>query len=158
MALITTGSKFLRALEQEGALAVYAPLEGGYEGRYLRRLRSKGYSALTYSARGLGDPAQFLMDIHGVRPPHLGKQTIGNEAAVGRVEYVLPLVGYPLQNLPANAKGLVLWLLEGHVLSPQELSYFVALPQAEPRLKVVIEMGGDRSFSWQPLAAVAEAA
>ncbi|NEN99315.1 MAG: NAD(P)H-quinone oxidoreductase subunit N, partial [Moorea sp. SIO3I7] len=30
MALITTGKSFIRALEKSGALAVYAPLEGGF--------------------------------------------------------------------------------------------------------------------------------
>ena len=37
MPLITTGKPFIRDLEQAGALGVYAPLEGGYEGRYQRR-------------------------------------------------------------------------------------------------------------------------
>jgi NAD(P)H-quinone oxidoreductase subunit N len=35
----------------------------------LRRLRAAGYRALLTSARGLGDPAAFLLELHGVRPP-----------------------------------------------------------------------------------------
>jgi NAD(P)H-quinone oxidoreductase subunit N len=45
MALITTGNGFIRNLEKFGALGVYVPLEGGYEGRYLRRLRAAGRGA-----------------------------------------------------------------------------------------------------------------
>jgi NAD(P)H-quinone oxidoreductase subunit N len=45
-----------------------------------------------------------------------------------------------------------MWLLEGHVLlSKQELLYLAELPDRQPQLKVVLEMGGDRQFSWQPL-------
>ncbi|NJR17445.1 MAG: NAD(P)H-quinone oxidoreductase subunit N, partial [Calothrix sp. CSU_2_0] len=40
MALITTGKGLIRDLEKYGALGVYAPLEGGFEGRYRRRLRA----------------------------------------------------------------------------------------------------------------------
>jgi NAD(P)H-quinone oxidoreductase subunit N len=46
----------------------------------------------------------------------------------------------------------VLWLIEGHILSRQELAYLVSLPTVEPRVKVVVEVGGDRAFSWEPLA------
>ena len=44
MALITTGNSFIRDLEQSGALALYVPLEGGFEGRYRRRLRAAGFN------------------------------------------------------------------------------------------------------------------
>ncbi len=54
MALITTGKPFIRDLEATGALALYAPLEGGFEGRYLRRLRANGYETLAITARGWG--------------------------------------------------------------------------------------------------------
>lgn len=74
MALITTGKPFIRDLEKWGALALYAPLEGGFEGRYRRRLRAKGYATLSLTARGLGDMAAYLTGVHGVRPPHLGKK------------------------------------------------------------------------------------
>ena len=74
MALLTTGKPFIRDLEQYGALGVYAPLEGGYEGRYQRRLRATGYNVLHITARGLGDLSAYLTGIHGVRPPHLGKK------------------------------------------------------------------------------------
>lgn len=152
MALITTGKPFIRDLERSGTLAVYVPLEGGYEGRYLRRLRASGYVSYNLSARGQGDLAAYLMDIHGVRPPHLGKKNIGQSAAVGDVYYVPGVASSQLEMLPPKAKGLVLWMLEGSVLSRQELGYLVQLPQQEPRLKVVVEMGGDRAFRWQPLS------
>lgn len=144
MALLTTGNSFIRDLEKSGALGVYVPLEGGFEGRYLRRLRATGYTSLSLSAKGLGDMAAYLMDVHGVRPPHLGKKDI-------RVYYALPIVSYQLQQLPAKSKGLVLWIIEGHILSRQEIEYLTTLPQQEPRVKVVLEVGGDRSFRWTPL-------
>jgi NAD(P)H-quinone oxidoreductase subunit N len=47
---------------------------------------------------------------------------------------------------------IVLWLLEGQVLSSAERSSLVALTGREPRLKLVVEMGGARELRWQPLA------
>lgn len=151
-ALLTTGGAFIKALDQNGALAVYAPLEGGFEGRYLRRLRAKGYRAVTMTARGLGDLDSYLNDVHGVRPPHLGKKTVGKEAAVGPTYFVPPVLSYRLGDLKATDRGIVLWLIEGQVLSSQERSYLVNLTGREKRLKVVVEMGGDRAFSWKPLS------
>lgn len=151
MALLTTGKPFIKQLEQAGALATYAPLEGGFEGRYIRRLRSTGYECLSLTARGLGDPAAYLMDVHGVRPPHLGKKTTSSSAAVGDVYYVPPVAAYRLESLDAKMKGLVLWIVEGFVLTRQEVQYLATLPKLEPRLKVVVEMGGERYFRWQPL-------
>jgi NAD(P)H-quinone oxidoreductase subunit N len=69
MPLLLTGRGFRQTLEQAGALALYAPLEGGAETRLLRRLRAAGYRAHLCSARGLGDPEEFLFSLHGVRPP-----------------------------------------------------------------------------------------
>ncbi len=152
MALITTGKSFIRALEKAGALGLYMPLEGGAEGRYQRRLRAYGYQTINITARGLGDPAAYLTRVHGVRPPHLGKKTIGQDAAVGDVYYVPPIANYELDTLPANSKGLVLWIMEGQILSRQEIEYFINLPKNEPRIKVVLELGGDRYFNWKPLA------
>ncbi len=152
MALITTGKSFIRALEKSGALGLYVPLEGGAEGRYQRRLRAYGYQTLNITARGLGDPAAYLTRVHGVRPPHLGKKTIGQDAAVGDIYYVPPIASYELTSLPAKAKGLILWIMEGQILSRQEIEYLIALPQNEPRIKVVLELGGDRYFNWKPLA------
>lgn len=152
MALITTGKKFIRELESSGALGVYCPLEGGYEGRYQRRLRAAGYTTFSLTARGLGDLSAYLMGIHGVRPPHLGKKNIGQEAMVGQVHFVPPIAGYQLENLPTKSKGLVLWIIEGYVLDLQEREYLVNLTQQEPRLKVVLELGGDRTFTWQSLS------
>jgi NAD(P)H-quinone oxidoreductase subunit N len=151
MALITTGNGLIRDLEKFGSLGVYVPLEGGFEGRYRRRLRAAGYVSLHMTAKGLGDVAAYLTGVHGVRPPHLGKKSTGSGAAVGYVYYVPPIVGYQLEQLPPKSKGLVLWIIEGHILSDQEIEYLVTLPSLEPRVKVVIERGGDRAFRWTPL-------
>ncbi len=158
MALFITGKSFIRALEKSGALGVYVPLEGGFEGRYQRRLRSVGYTTINLTARGLGDLAAYLTDIHGVRPAHLGKKNIGQDAAVGPVYYVPPIASYELATLPAKSKGLVLWIIEGNILSRQEINYLVNLPKQEPRLKIVLEVGGDRYFHWEPLAQTLAAA
>ncbi len=144
MALLTTGGKLIKDLEKFGALGVYVPPEGGFEGRYQRRLRTAGYVTLHISARGLGDLAAYLTGVHGVRPAHLGKKDI-------RVYYVPPLVSYHLQQLPPQSKGLVLWIIEGHMLSNQEVEFLATLPSLEPRVKVVLERGGDRAFRWMPL-------
>lgn len=151
MPLLTTGKGFIRALEKSGAIAVYAPLEGGYEGRYQRRLRATGYTSFSLSARGLGDLGAYLTQIHGVRPPHLGKKNIGQEGAVGPTYFVPPIATYQVENLPSKSKGLVLWILEGFILSQTEIQYLITLTQQEPKIKVVLEMGGDRYFRWEAL-------
>jgi NAD(P)H-quinone oxidoreductase subunit N len=158
MALITTGRKFLRDLESAGALGVYAPLEGGFEGRYERRLRSRGYSTYKLTARGLGDVAAYLTRFHGVRPAHLGKKNIAQSAAVGPIYFIPPIVTSQIESLPPQSKGLVLWIIEGMILSRQEIAYLANLPQQESRLKIVVEMGGDRAFRWQPLQELVTAA
>jgi NAD(P)H-quinone oxidoreductase subunit N len=144
--LFTTGKPFIRDLEQAGALGVYMPLEGGYEGRYQRRLRATGYESMRISARGLGDLATYLTGIHGVRPAHVGKKEI-------RTYFIPPMLDTYLDRLQSTSKGLVLWIVDGQVLSNQELAYLAELPTLEPRVKVVIELGGDRQFSWKPLQA-----
>jgi NAD(P)H-quinone oxidoreductase subunit N len=148
MPLLLSGRGFRQELERSGALALYSPLEGGAETRLLRRLRAAGYRAQMTSARGLGDPEAYLLQLHGVRPPHLGHQSVGRGAAVGEVQRVMPMLGALLD----GAGPVVLWLLEGQVLSSAELSSLVALSQREPRLKLVVEMGGSRVLRWQPLA------
>jgi NAD(P)H-quinone oxidoreductase subunit N len=158
MGLLIGGKSFIRALEKSGALGLYVPLEGGFEGHYQRRLRAAGYKTLNLTARGLGDLAAYLTGIHGVRPPHLGKKNIAQEAAVGPVYYVPPIATYELSTLPANSKGLVLWIMEGNILSREEKEYLANLPKLEPRLKVAIEIGGDRYFHWQSLAETLAAA
>lgn len=144
MPLITTGKPFIRDLEQTGALGVYSPLEGGYEGRYQRRLRATGYESMRISARGLGDLATYLTGVHGVRPAHVGKKEI-------RTYFIPPMLEPHLTHLHPTSKGLVLWIVDGQVLSNQELAYLADLPTLEPRVKVVVELGGDRQFSWKPL-------
>jgi NAD(P)H-quinone oxidoreductase subunit N len=151
MALITTGGQLIRDLEKNGALGLYVPLEGGFEGRYQRRIRAAGYTTYNLSARGLGDLAAYLTGVHGVRPPHLGKKSLSTGAAVGYVYYVPPILNTQLDHLPPKAKGLVLWIIEGHILSRQEIEYLTALPQIEPRVKIAVEMGGERFFRWKPL-------
>jgi NAD(P)H-quinone oxidoreductase subunit N len=158
MPLITTGKGFIRDLEKTGALGIFFPLEGGYEGRYQRRLRTAGYDTLNLTARGLGDLDAYLNHVHGVRPAHLGKKNIGQEGAVGPVYFVAPIAGTQLDHLPPNSKGLVLWILEGFVLSRTEQEYLANLPKLEPRIKVVLELGGDRTFRWQPLESLLQVA
>lgn len=151
MPLLATGKKFIRTIEQSGAVGIYVPSEGGFEGRYKRRLRATGYLTLFVSAPGMGDLASYFTDVHGVRPPHLGKNQI-------RTYFLPPFVNYQLENLPPQAKGLALWLYDGKRLATQELAYLSAITASEPRLKVVVELGGARSFEWQPLSDIVAAA
>jgi NAD(P)H-quinone oxidoreductase subunit N len=154
MPLLLTGRGFRQDLERAGALALFAPLEGGAETRLLRRLRAAGYRAQLSTARGLGDPEEFLFRLHGVRPPHLGHQSIGQNAAVGEVQRVIPQLGPQL-----SAEGpILLWLLEGQVLTPTELGALCALTRREPRFHAVVEMGGARALRWQPLEELVAAA
>ena len=147
MPLLLSGRGFRRELESAGCMAVHAPLEGGAETRLLRRLRASGYRTQLSSARGLGDPEVFLFQKHGVRPPHLGHQSVGRGAAVGEVQEVMPQLGEAL----LGDKPVVLWLLEGQVLSTSELLSLCDLCKREPRLRIIVEMGGARSLRWQPL-------
>ena len=152
MPLLLSGKKFRADLESFGCLAIHTPLEGGSETRLLRRLRAAGYKTQITSARGLGDPVVFLTQLHGVRPPHLGHQNVGRNGALGEVQQVIP----QLNELLAEEKPLILWLLEGQVLSNSELLSINNLCQKEPRLKIVIEMGGSRSLKWQPMNSLIE--
>eukprot|EP00245_Coleochaete_scutata_P018602 TRINITY_DN9772_c0_g1_i1.p1 TRINITY_DN9772_c0_g1~~TRINITY_DN9772_c0_g1_i1.p1 ORF type:complete len:286 (-),score=53.49 TRINITY_DN9772_c0_g1_i1:643-1500(-) len=136
--------KWLDQVNKFGAVATYAPPEGGYEGRYATSLKNDGYEIMNMTARGLGDPEAYLMKVHGVRPPHLGKQ------AVARF-YLPPEVDYRLQFLAPNSKGLVIWILECQVLSKAELQYLLLLPVLRPNVKVIAEMGSAREFTWKPL-------
>ena len=148
MPLLLSGKKFRRELETFGCLAIYVPLEGGTETRLLRRLRASGYRTQICSARGLGDPEVFLMQLHGIRPPHLGHQSIGRNGALGEVQQVIP----QLSELLVENKPVVLWLIEGQVLSNSELLALENLCKREPRLKIVIEIGGARNLRWQPIS------
>lgn len=60
--------RWLSDVEEHKALAIYPPHEGGYEGRYLSRLKRQGYYFLDLTARGLGDPETTLTKIHPVCP------------------------------------------------------------------------------------------
>ena len=148
MPLLLTGRRFRRDLEAHGCLAVHAPLEGGAETRLLRRLRGAGYRTRITSARGLGDPEVFLTQKHGIRPPHLGHQSVGRGAAVGEVQEVVPQLG----DLLDGDAQVALWLLEGQVLSHSELRSLCDLCNREPRLRIIVEMGGARSLRWQSMS------
>ncbi len=147
MPLLLSGKGFRRELEVFGCMAIYVPLEGGAETRLLRRLRGTGYRTQILSARGLGDPEVFLMQLHGIRPPHLGHQSVGRNGALGQVQQVIP----QLSELLIDDKPLALWLIEGQVLSRSELLALLNLCDREPRLKIIVELGGARSLKWQSM-------
>lgn len=138
------GSRFLAEVEKYSAVALWTPPEGGLDGNYLRRLKGEGYRALVLTAKGLGDLERFLLEGHGIRPAHLGKKE-------KRVYILPPELALHLDSLPASAKGLVLWIIEGKVLSLQELDYLVKLPALVPKLKVVVEVGSAYKIRWQAL-------
>ncbi|XP_057473657.1 NAD(P)H-quinone oxidoreductase subunit N, chloroplastic [Actinidia eriantha] len=140
--------QWLSDVEKHKALAIYPPHEGGYEGRYLNRLRYQGYQFLDLSARGLGDPETTLTKIHPVCPPHVGKQPIARW-------YFPPEVDYRLSLLPSNAKGLVVWVIEAKVLSKAELQFLALLPTLRPNVRVIAECGNWRKFMWKPLKEIA---
>jgi NAD(P)H-quinone oxidoreductase subunit N len=64
---------------------------------------------------------------------------------------VPPIIQTQLDYLPATSKGLVLWLVDGHILSGEELGYLSTLPQLMPQVKVIVELGGERYFRWEKL-------
>jgi len=70
---------------------------------------------------------------------------------VGPRYFVPPIATYQVETLSPQSKGLVLWMLEGMILSRQEREYLANWSKQETKIKVVLEMGGDRSFRWQPL-------
>ena len=148
MPLLLTGQKFHDDLLHHGALAIFAPLEGGYETRLLRRMRARGFKTYITSARGLGDPEVFLFNLHGVRAPHLGHQNIGRNGALGEVQQVIPQAA---ELFNENDKQKLLWLLEGQVLSQSELERLIQISQENEELKIVIEMGGSRKLNWESL-------
>ncbi|CAM8922424.1 unnamed protein product [Rhodiola kirilowii] len=133
--------QWLSDVEEHKSIAIYPPHEGGYEGRYLNRLRYQGYHFLDLSARGLGDPETTLTKIH---TPHVGKQPIARW-------YYPPEVDYRLSLLPPGSKGLVVWILEAKVLSKAELQFLALLPDLRPNVRVIAECGNWRKFVWKPL-------
>ncbi len=149
MGLITTGRGMIKDLEKSGSLALYVPLEGGFEGRYQRRLRAAGYVTHNITARGLGDLAMYLTGVHGVRPPHLGKKTVGNDAAVGYVYYVPPVLNYRLEQLPATAKGLVVDYRRPNPL-PSRDRVFNSFTESRTKSKTGSRNGGDQLCKVDP--------
>jgi NAD(P)H-quinone oxidoreductase subunit N len=73
---------------------------------------------------------------------------------VGEVQRVMPLLGGDLE----GTSPILLWLLEGQVLSDAELASLLQLCRRESRLKLVVEMGGARALRWQPLKQLLAAA
>ena len=149
MPLLLSGKGFRRDLESAGCLAMQVPLEGGSETRLLRRLREAGYRTQILSARGLGDPEVFLLELHGIRPPHLGHQCVGRNGAVGEVQQVIP----QLNELLASDTPVALWLIEGQVLSRSELLSLNDLCTREKQLKIIVEIGGSRKLKWESMTA-----
>ncbi len=148
MPLLLTGKKFHSDLEMNKCLAIFAPLEGGYETRLLRRMRAKGFKTFITSARGLGDPEVFLLKLHGIRPPHLGHQSVGRNGALGEIQQVIPQAS---EIFNENEKYKLIWLLEGQVLSQSELKSLIEICTKDNKLKIVVEMGGARKLEWKPL-------
>lgn len=140
--------RWLSDVEEHKALAIYTPHEGGYEGRYLTRLRYQGYQFLEITARGLGDPETTLTKVHPVCPPHVGKQPIARWMFP-------PEIDYRLEALPPDAKGLVVWIIEAKVLSKSELQFLALLPSLRPKVKVIAECGNWRKVMWKPLKEIA---
>ncbi|KAG8078682.1 hypothetical protein GUJ93_ZPchr0007g5412 [Zizania palustris] len=136
--------RWLDDVEKHKSLAIYPPHEGGYEGRYLNRLRYQGYYFLDLSARGLGDPETTLTKIHPVCPPSLGRQPVARW-------YFPPEVDYRLSLLHPDAKGLIVWITEAKVLSKAELQFLAMLPDIRPKVRVIAECGNWRKFIWKPL-------
>ncbi|KAM7257222.1 hypothetical protein ACFE04_012963 [Oxalis oulophora] len=136
--------RWLSDVEEHKSIAIYTPHEGGYEGRYLARLRYQGYRVFSLSARGLGDPETTLTKIHPVCPAHLGKQPIARW-------YFPPEIDFRLDTLPPQYKGLVLWITEAKVLSKAELQFITMIPNLRPNVRVIAECGNWRKFMWRPL-------
>ena len=149
MPILLSGQRFHDDLYKSCSLAFFAPLEGGYETRLLRRMRAKGFKTTILSARGLGDPEVFLFKLHGIRPPHLGHQSIGRNGALGEVQQVIPQTAELFND---ESKKKLLWVLEGQVLSKSELERLLKISKSDNKLKIVIEMGGSRKLEWKPLA------
>ena len=63
------------------------------------------------------------------------------------MQEVIPQLG----DLFDGTSPVALWLLEGQVLSTSELLSLCDLCKREPRLRIIVEMGGARSLRWQPL-------
>ena len=79
--------------------------------------------------------------------PSVGGLLEGRVAAVGEVQEVAPQLG----DLFVGKASVALWLLEGQVLSRSELLSLCDLCKREPRLRIIVEMGGARSLRWQPM-------
>ena len=141
---IGSGGSFVSDLEKNKALALWYPHMGGFEGDYQRRMRATGYGCIHMTARGLGDMARFLSEDYTIRPAHLGKNAVYPQTFP-------PIIQTGLQTLTPKQKGLLLWLIEGHVLASQELSYLTKLADQEKRLKVVVEVGYGKKVRWEPL-------
>lgn len=91
--------QWLSDVEEHKALAIYTPHEGGYEGRYLNRLRYQGYQFLDLTARGLGDPETTLTKVHPVCPVSL------TATCKELVRYVIIEQAHMNDNIVSNVAG-----------------------------------------------------
>lgn len=136
--------RFAELLDECGALGVRVPAEGGLEGRYVNWMRGRNFRVVNVNARGLGDLEAYLTQVHGVRMPHLGKQKI-------RRYYEEGILTRALDSLQDEARGVVIWIQDGKILSRAELRYLALLPTIETRCRVVVELGMGRNFEFMPL-------
>ena len=86
--------------------------------------------------------------MHGIRPPHLGHQSVGRNGALGEIQQVIPQAS---ELFNENDKYKLIWLLEGQVLSQSELKSLIEICTKDNKLKIVVEMGGARKLEWKPL-------
>ena len=89
-----------------------------------------------------------MLKLHGIRPPHLGHQSVGRNGALGEVQQVIPMAA---ELFNENDKNKLLWLLEGQVLSQSELESLIEICTKDNKLTIVVEMGGARKLEWKPL-------
>ena len=73
---------------------------------------------------------------------------VRGNGALGEVQQVIP----QLNEFLKGNDPVVLWLLEGQVLSKSELLTLNDICQRDSRFKVVVEMGGSRKLRWQAMS------
>jgi len=104
MPLLLTGKKFHNDLKTNKCLAIFAPLEGGYETRLLRRMRAKGFKTYITS---------FLFKLKS-KPAAL-YQSLGGFAING--VNLTKLQSYPEKN--SFDSYFFLCDLDGHIEDPK---------------------------------------
>ena len=112
MALIVTGKKFIREVESSGAVGVYIPLEGGFEGRYKRRIRNHHNHRAGPVEFG-GAPSYILAateDAEDVEPETL------QPVVIAEMETKIPsiTVGEAVMQLELAGQRMLVFRNEGH--------------------------------------------